>query len=722
MSLDRFPHRRALASALLAWCAACHADVRRSARTGADTLRYALGAPTDFTDETGVAWRSVATLAIADGAPIAAPDRLVFGTRRPRLYRTAREGVTAVRVPVEPGAYTVVLHFAELSDDVVAPGQRVFDVDVEGQRPALLDAVDPWGASGGQRVPLVESVRAVVRDGELTVRLTARTPRPPVVGAIEILRDGPDADAAPPGAQDVRTLADFEQRDDDELRRTFVLGQRGRRGAIALAPHGAGRALRWDYRVDASIGYGDRSDVSAQAFVDAPLDLAGSDAIRLWLRPDGSGRSLYLQLLGVSGWWNYDVAMTGTSGRWITIPLSAFGKGHMPFISRPGPPTGKLKGIGLFVQHVPGRELGGGTVFVDDVQLVRAAAPAHWPEHRMRQRQDTTSATLDDFESYGNDDDLQGTFGNIVHGHMCTTTLDRRARPGQQALRLDYGFGRSDYSGFVVLPRADWRAYNAFRFWIAPDGSRNTLHTIFISHGSWEHELPLTTKTPGWIEVPFPDLFGDAADLSRIEEIMIRVRHEPGGAPEGTIVLDDLQAIRSDRYPTTLPSLPPPPLLPGDAPTRIDSGATVDHRDGDGRMWLSDRGYEWGNRVGKAGCGFPFVLRDVADRDLYCTERVGFSGYRFFIPNGRYRVRVHFVENWHAITAPGERRFTLDFNGEPAGDVDPFADGGGKHATSVREREVDVVDGNLAIHLAGKAAQPRVAALEILPVPSAARR
>jgi hypothetical protein len=587
----------------------------------------------------------------------------------------------------------------------------VFDVDVEGQRPVLLDGVDPWGASGGQRVPLVESVRAQVDDGELTIRLTPRTSRPPLLSAVEILRDEPGP-AAPAAAGEPRPLADFDGPD-----AAFTLGQRGRRGAIALTPRGTGRALRWDYRVDASIGYGDRSDVSTKAFAAAPIELAPSTAVRFWLRPDGSGRALYVQLLGPSDWWNYDVPLTGTSPRWVTIPLSAFGHGHLPFISRPGPPTGKLAGVGLFVQHVPGTELGGGTLFVDDVQLVRADAAGAWPQHALRQRHDDRAAVLDDFESYRSDDELRGTFGNIVHGHMCTTSLDRAARPGHQAMRLDYGFGRSDYSGFVVFPRADWRAYNAFRFWVAPDGSRNTLHTIFISgRGSWEHELPLATTKPGWVEVPFHELFGDAADLANVEEIMMRVRREPGGADEGSIVLDDVGAIRSDRYPTTLATLPPPPLLRGDSPTRIDSGALVDHVDADGRLWLADRGYEWGNRVGKPGCAWPFVLRDVGDRDLYCTERVGFSGYRFLIPNGRYLVRVHFVENWHAITAPGERRFALEVNGQPAGEVDPFADGGGKHAVSVREREVDVVDGHLAIRFVAKAAQPRVSALEIVPV------
>src|SRR4029077_14987669 len=56
----------------------------------------------------------------------------VTGTSDPELYQTVRYAPTLTyNIPVVNDTYTVTLYFAEIYFD--APGQRVFDVSIEGQ-------------------------------------------------------------------------------------------------------------------------------------------------------------------------------------------------------------------------------------------------------------------------------------------------------------------------------------------------------------------------------------------------------------------------------------------------------------------------------------------------------------------------------------------------------------------------------------------------------------
>jgi ELWxxDGT repeat protein len=109
------------------------------------------------------------------------------------------------------------------------------------------------------------------------------------------------------------------------------------------------------------------------------------------------------------------------------------------------------------------------------------------------------------------------------------------------------------------------------------------------------------------------------------------------------------------------------------------------------------------------------------DPVLYHTERRGELGYNLPTPRGRYRVILHFAEVYwgnRAAGGAGSRRFHVDMEGvRRLTNYDIFAQAGGA-LRAVRDTvELDVLDGTLNIRfLKGAADQPKVCALEILPV------
>ncbi|ULH17594.1 NPCBM/NEW2 domain-containing protein (plasmid) [Deinococcus sp. KNUC1210] len=118
----------------------------------------------------------------------------IAGTDNPVLYRTSRGDLGAAtpqssrlltfNVPINNGTYLVKLHFADLT--WTAPGQRVFDVSLEGQlRIASLDIVATAGGGNTALVVPIDNVQ--VKDGKLTIDLKASVDFPSLSG-IEIVR------------------------------------------------------------------------------------------------------------------------------------------------------------------------------------------------------------------------------------------------------------------------------------------------------------------------------------------------------------------------------------------------------------------------------------------------------------------------------------------------------------------------------------------------------
>lgn len=144
-----------------------------------------------------------------------------------RLYQTERFGMTGYAVPIVNGSYEVKLHFAETYDGITAPGQRVFDIDVEG---VLLRNLDVFAASGGRNRALVRSVNVKVTDGQLDIGFIARVQNT-LINAIEILPavNQPAIRVEAGGTASVQTSAGTFAADQG-----FVGGVTVDRGAIAI--------------------------------------------------------------------------------------------------------------------------------------------------------------------------------------------------------------------------------------------------------------------------------------------------------------------------------------------------------------------------------------------------------------------------------------------------------------------------------------------------------
>ena len=85
--------------------------------------------------------------------------------------------------PVTLIAYLAKLYFAETYRGVTGPGQRVFSMNVEGQK---FENFDIWKKAGGFMRAYIESVPVNVSDGEFKIDFIAKT-QSPAINAIEII-------------------------------------------------------------------------------------------------------------------------------------------------------------------------------------------------------------------------------------------------------------------------------------------------------------------------------------------------------------------------------------------------------------------------------------------------------------------------------------------------------------------------------------------------------
>jgi Malectin domain len=93
----------------------------------------------------------------------------ITGTSDPTLYQTERYAPTLTyNIPVVNDTYTVTLYFAEIYFN--APGQRVFNVTIEGQ--TVLQNFDIW-AVAGQFAAVQRMFVVTVTDGVLNIVATA---------------------------------------------------------------------------------------------------------------------------------------------------------------------------------------------------------------------------------------------------------------------------------------------------------------------------------------------------------------------------------------------------------------------------------------------------------------------------------------------------------------------------------------------------------------------
>jgi chitinase len=138
----------------------------------------------------------------------------------------------------------------------------------------------------------------------------------------------------------------------------------------------------------------------------------------------------------------------------------------------------------------------------------------------------------------------------------------------------------------------------------------------------------------------------------------------------------------------------------------------------DGTSWSADRAHtagSWGYDTLYHAGSTPGAIAGTTDDDLYRTYNQfhNWSGYRFDVANGSYRVTLKMVEDW--ATAAGQRRFDVRIENTvvaPAFDI--FASCGALTACD-RSFTATVSDGqlNVQFNMNGGAAYATVSAVEV---------
>jgi hypothetical protein len=98
------------------------------------------------------------------------------------IYRTERYAMDGYNVPVPSGSYIVKIHYAETYAGITRAGQRVFDMNVEGQ---FIEGIDPFAEAGGRQIAVIRTINNVlVQDGVINITFALQAP---VINGIEIL-------------------------------------------------------------------------------------------------------------------------------------------------------------------------------------------------------------------------------------------------------------------------------------------------------------------------------------------------------------------------------------------------------------------------------------------------------------------------------------------------------------------------------------------------------
>jgi chitodextrinase len=159
-------------------------------------FRIEAGSNLPFVDNNGNTW--LADSNFLAGSILNRGNVEIANTDNDKLYQTERFGMSGYNFKVANGTYVVNLHFAETFSGITAAGQRVFDVDVEGNKLSNLDIF----AEVGFNSALVKTFVATVTDGSLNINFTAKTQRP-LINAIEVFVD----DIAPSAPINLHTTA-----------------------------------------------------------------------------------------------------------------------------------------------------------------------------------------------------------------------------------------------------------------------------------------------------------------------------------------------------------------------------------------------------------------------------------------------------------------------------------------------------------------------------------
>jgi uncharacterized protein DUF4082/malectin (di-glucose binding ER protein) len=182
---------------------------------------------------------------------------------------------------------------------------------------------------------------------------------------------------------------------------------------------------------------------------------------------------------------------------------------------------------------------------------------------------------------------------------------------------------------------------------------------------------------------------------------------------------DDPELVGIEILPAgSAPPPPPPPPPTGTTTVRINTAGGSFTTAGNA-TYEPDRYFSGGSIYST-----NVLIAGTFDDALYQTERWGQFDYAIDVANGRYDVRLHFVELYYGTVVPGscvgKRLFGVDVLDTAGTDIpktfDICAQVGARAALVKTIKGVTVSDGQLNVHmLYGAADDPELAAIEVVP-------
>jgi hypothetical protein len=667
-------------------------------------LRINVGAEKDFTDPEGRRWKADSNF---DGGQIISNPVKVHSFNNPWIYQKARLGAGSYNVNLSDGKYLVALHFVE-TDSFAAIGSRIFDLVVGNKN---WQNIDIYNFSSGAGIPYIISSVTEVKNKTLKITLKPKKGKTTLSG-IEIIPWQTAVIKSTPGELVFENFSKFKGNSGELQKRCtrWVVHNEITPSLEKDALQKGKYAMRCDYKVNTMGPYAE------QAWFDYQMntDLTGYSSVEFWVKPDGSNRKATVTFINEKNeQGSIQFYLKGYDPFPVRSSLKNLGGVWWPYYSKDNPSfNGPIKGMNFHVHFDQPSVLGEGTIYFGNFRALKGETSPVMPPPVTKPFQEGNTVHIENFDIYATDRELWNIYGWTSHGGMAMLSLDTLNKcDGKNSLRMDYRFGKRGYSGFVMFKDLDLTGCNVFRLWVKPDNKGNFLKLFFAIGGRYEFHYPLFGTQPIILEIPFKSFLGRDINLKQNIEIGYWVQKN-GNNDGGTIYFDQIEAAYNPSMDLSPSPYPEPYPLPGSEISRIDCGSADDKTDKNGSVWLSDRGYYWGNP------SYFAASNDYSGSylvEILRSERFGGEGYGFKVPNGDFTVNLYFAESWEGAKIPGRRVFGLEVNGIQQKEIDVCAEAGGLYKPMVRSIKVHVQNNLIQILLHPKANHPKIDGIEIIP-------
>ncbi|MEY4917693.1 MAG: hypothetical protein RL616_1606 [Verrucomicrobiota bacterium] len=166
--------------------------------------------------------------------------------------------------------------------------------------------------------------------------------------------------------------------------------------------------------------------------------------------------------------------------------------------------------------------------------------------------------------------------------------------------------------------------------------------------------------------------------------------------------------------PVAVQSAPPVVTVAAPVAYRVKAGLTAPFTDSEGKVWLSDSGFEGGDVIER---DLSTPIANTKDAALFLSEHYSMTSYSCKIADGKYTAKLYFCETFDGITGPGQRVFSFNVQGREFKDFDVWVKAGGLNRAYVETVPVAVTNGVFRVDFTSNIENPQINAIELLPQP-----